>query len=67
MTTTISDKVRLHAYRPTVAEIDLDALRENVRSLKNRVGEKQFMAVVKTNAYGHGLMKVANTVLQAGA
>ncbi|UCF67862.1 MAG: alanine racemase [Acidobacteriota bacterium] len=49
-------------------EIDLDALAENVRSFRTRIGsETAMMAVVKSNAYGHGVELVAPAALEAGA
>jgi alanine racemase len=55
-------------YRDTWAEIDLDAIYSNVKSMKNHIGEKtQLIAVVKANAYGHGDAEVAKTALEAGA
>jgi alanine racemase len=53
------------AFRPTVAEIDLEAIRHNVRALKPPGAE--LMAVVKANAYGHGDVPVAQAALAAGA
>jgi len=50
------------------AEVDLDAIAHNVRELKKHVGDRvQLMAVIKDDAYGHGTVPVARTVLQAGA
>ncbi len=52
----------------TWAEIDLDAIAENVRNLKAHVGQgTMLMAVVKANAYGHGAVPVARAALKAGA
>ncbi len=52
----------------TWAEIDLDAVAFNVRAIKQHVGERvQVIAVVKSNAYGHGAAQVARTALDAGA
>ncbi len=52
----------------TWAEIDLDAIADNVRSLKRHVGEGvEIIAVVKANAYGHGSAPVAKVALEAGA
>ncbi|MEM6591793.1 MAG: alanine racemase [Cyanobacteria bacterium P01_C01_bin.73] len=48
-------------------EIDLDALRHNVRALKALLGDQDLMAVVKADAYGHGAVTVAKTALEAGA
>jgi alanine racemase len=52
-------------HRPTVAVVDLDAVRRNVRSLKPERSE--LMAVVKANGYGHGDVPVARAALDAGA
>ncbi|MGW5421315.1 alanine racemase [Streptomyces sp. NPDC003943] len=50
------------------AEIDLGALRANVRTLRARVAPHvQVMAVVKADAYGHGAVRCARAALQAGA
>lgn len=52
----------------TWAEIDLDALLHNYHTLRNRVGENvKFLGVVKADAYGHGAVKVAKTLEEAGA
>ncbi|MFA5836799.1 MAG: alanine racemase [Bellilinea sp.] len=52
----------------TWAEIDLEAIRKNVRSFVRHVGSTvQVMAVVKANAYGHGAVPVARVALEAGA
>jgi alanine racemase len=51
--------------RPTWIEVDLDAIRHNVRLLKPEGAE--LMAVVKADAYGHGDVPVARAALEAGA
>ena len=49
-------------------EIDLAALAHNVRQVKRLLSvNAQLMAVVKADAYGHGAVTVAQTVLQHGA
>lgn len=57
--------------RPVWAEIDLDALEHNVRTLKARAQAggrpAALYAVVKANAYGHGAVPVARAALAAGA
>ena len=59
--------------RPTYAQIDLDALQDNYRALRTFVGDRVpgappvVMAVVKANAYGHGLVSVALALEAAGA
>ncbi|WP_326774509.1 alanine racemase [Streptomyces sp. NBC_01445] len=49
------------------AEIDLAALRANVRSLRDRAPGAEFMAVVKADAYGHGMIPCARAAREAGA
>ncbi|GAA2940567.1 alanine racemase [Streptomyces enissocaesilis] len=49
------------------AEIDLAALRANVRALRARAANAQLMAVVKSDAYGHGAVHCARAALDAGA
>ena len=54
--------------RGTCVRVDLSAIAHNARTLKKAVGEKvRMMAVVKANAYGHGLVPVAKTALENGA
>jgi alanine racemase len=52
------------AGRPTVAEIDLDALRWNYHALKATASRGELMVVVKADAYGHGA-KIVSRVLAA--
>ncbi|MFF0589583.1 alanine racemase [Streptomyces sp. NPDC003781] len=49
------------------AEIDLAALRANVRALRERAPGAAVMAVVKADAYGHGAVPCARAAVQAGA
>ncbi|WP_351226503.1 alanine racemase [Streptomyces sp. NPDC002133] len=49
------------------AEIDLAALRANVRALRARAPRAAVMAVVKSDAYGHGMVPCAKAALEAGA
>ncbi len=51
----------------TWAEVDLGALRHNVRVLKRRGAGARLMAVVKADAYGHGAVPVARAAVEAGA
>jgi alanine racemase len=49
------------------AEVDLDALRENVAWIRHRVGpDVKIMTVVKADAYGHGLKQIAALLMQSG-
>ena len=49
------------------ARIDLGAVRENLRVLRELTAPALTMAVVKANAYGHGALGVAHAVVDAGA
>ncbi len=51
----------------TWAEVDLGAIRHNVRALKRRARGARLMAVVKADAYGHGSVPVSLAALEAGA
>lgn len=48
-------------------EIDVGALASNVRAFRGRLGTAGIAAVVKSEAYGHGVELVAPAVLRAGA
>lgn len=50
----------------TWINVDLDAIENNVSILANRTGVP-VMAVVKANAYGHGIIPVADAALRGGA
>jgi alanine racemase len=52
---------------PVWAEIDLGALRHNVRTLTGLAPRSELMGVVKGYAYGHGNPECARTMLEAGA
>ncbi|MCQ9182632.1 alanine racemase [Streptomyces sp. IBSBF 2953] len=49
------------------AEIDLAALRANVRTLRAMAPGAAFMAVVKADGYGHGALPCARAAVEAGA
>jgi alanine racemase len=51
----------------SAAIVDLDALRDNVAVLRQRVGPAQVMAVVKADGYGHGLLPSAQAAVRGGA
>jgi alanine racemase len=51
----------------TWLEIDLAALASNVRAFRGRIGKAKLAAVVKAEAYGHGIALVAPAAVQAGA
>ncbi len=53
--------------RGTCVRVNLARIAHNARVLKKMMGETRMMAVVKANAYGHGLIPVARTALKNGA
>ncbi|MBI4458601.1 MAG: alanine racemase [Acidobacteria bacterium] len=53
--------------RPTWVEISLSQLAENYRIIRSHVGlERAVMAIVKADAYGHGLEQVSKTLARLG-
>ena len=48
--------------RPILASIDLHALRHNYSVARRYAGSARIWAVVKANAYGHGLIRVAHAL-----
>lgn len=53
-------------YWRTWAEINLDVLKENIEIIKNLAPNKEIIAVVKANAYGHGDIHCAQTLSKCG-
>lgn len=45
-----------------IAKIDLSALRHNLKLIRHKMPKQKIMAMVKSNAYGHGLIRVAETL-----
>ena len=52
--------------RPAIANINIENLRHNYRLLSNRAGPAKIMAVVKANAYGHGLSLISSALFDEG-
>ncbi|MDD8017400.1 MAG: alanine racemase [Bacteroidota bacterium] len=51
--------------RPTVAEINLRALNTNLKNIRKKIGPSPFiMAVVKANAYGHGVIPIVQSIIK---
>ncbi|HEY4282366.1 MAG TPA: alanine racemase [Chthoniobacterales bacterium] len=44
------------------AEINSEALRRNARKVRERIGSAELLAVIKANAYGHGMIGVAEAL-----
>ena len=54
--------------RPAWVEVDVSAIEDNVRAIKRYVGRQTaVLAVVKAEAYGHGLVPSAQAALAGGA
>lgn len=65
--TTPADTHMAPQFRPVWAEVDLDAVRHNVRNLMAMALPAALLAVVKADGYGHGAVPVARAALEAGA
>ena len=53
--------------RPTWAEIDLAAIRNNLECIRNVLSPKSgIMAVVKADAYGHGMKEISRICMEEG-
>ncbi|MBL8728587.1 MAG: alanine racemase, partial [Planctomycetes bacterium] len=61
-------ETRAGAGAPAWIEVDLGAIAHNVRAFRSVLRPGcQLIAVVKANAYGHGMVPVAQAALAAGA
>ncbi len=50
-------------FRPTWAEVDLSAVDYNLGVVRKKAGKKvKILAVVKSDAYGHGMLKVSEHI-----
>lgn len=55
-------------FRPTTAEIDLGALRHNYKEIVKKLPSGvRIMAMVKADAYGHGAVKISQTLCECGS
>ena len=54
--------------RPVWVEVDLENIKFNLNQVKKNIPEDtKIMAVVKADAYGHGVLPVAKAALEGGA
>ena len=54
-------------WRPAWVEVDLNIIDHNINQIKKHIGpDKEIMAVLKGNAYGHGAIQVAKQVVASG-
>jgi len=62
-----SADLRARISRPNRAEVDLDAIRDNTRTVRERLGHRMTLfSAVKSNGYGLGLPAVAEAMLEGG-
>lgn len=54
------------ALRPVWAEINLSNLDYNIKQIKQKVGDKEIIGVVKADGYGHGSVEVSKVLLENG-
>jgi alanine racemase len=53
--------------RPTLVEVDLNRLADNFHAIRRLVAPAKVMPILKANAYGHGLLRVAHLMETLGA
>jgi len=53
--------------RPTLVEVDLKRLANNFHAIRQHVAPARVMPILKANAYGHGLLRVAQLMESLGA
>ncbi len=53
--------------RPARVVIDLEAIRSNLQTVKRYAPDQKIMVIIKADAYGHGLERVANQLNDADA
>lgn len=59
--------IETYKNRPTRAEISFENLRNNLSIVKSLIDKNvKIMAMVKANAYGHGLYEISNELLKQG-
>lgn len=54
------------ALRPVWAEINLSNLDYNIKQIRQKVGDKEIIGVVKADGYGHGSVEVSRVLLENG-
>jgi len=54
-------------YRDSIFEVNLDTIKDNIVEIKDKCSKDDFLyVVVKADAYGHGIIQVSKTALEAG-
>ena len=52
--------------RPTFVEVELSRLTDNLQAIRRHVAPAKVMAILKANAYGHGLVAMARHLTRVG-
>ena len=52
--------------RPTIARIHMKNLKANMDLMKEKIGDRIFLAVIKADAYGHGAIECLNYLYKEG-
>ena len=61
-------QTHVNIHRDSWVEVNLEFVAQNVREIKKNISpELKFLAVVKADAYGHGSIMLAPTLLASGA
>ena len=60
---TITDN---EVVRPTMVKVNLDRMSENLTAIRTQVAPANVMAILKANAYGHGLVEIAHHMVSQG-
>lgn len=58
--------MKMEYQRPTFVEVHLDHFTHNVQQIRNHIGNASIMPVIKANAYGHGILRVAKHLESIG-
>lgn len=54
---------KLKTYQRVYAQVDLNAIEDNMRNMKANIAEKtKMIGVIKTDGYGHGCVPIANVL-----
>ena len=65
--TPLTDMSDPSSHHPTCVHVNLEAFRHNIRCVRSYCGESvRIMAIVKANAYGHGVVKLCRVAIAEG-
>ena len=63
----MTDRKALHSSSPSRATINLSSCQHNLLVAKQAAPNSKCIAIIKSNAYGHGMLKVAKALTDADA